>query len=362
MHISSLSIYRYKMPLSAPIVLPMRRLHRREGLLMRIASNEREVGWGEVSPLPGFSREHLQEATRQAFKLKRIMTGHTLTDDWEALEDVLEDVARGSELAPSVRFGLELALRNLFAEAHERSLPAMMAEAPHARVAVTGLVTGTPEEMLDDALDLHEEGYRALKIKVGRGEMEEEARLVRTLDEIMGEEVALQPDANQGWDLDEALEFVEHLDGTPVAYLEEPLYRPEELPQFVEETGVPVALDESLREVSDEALDRHTYAHAVVLKPTVLGGMARTLRRARRASALGLVPVLSSAYETGIGTMGLVALAAVMDEERPVGVGAYRWLEQDVVRPRLKMAGGCIDVEPLSTIKRTMNGHMLREV
>jgi O-succinylbenzoate synthase len=47
-----------------------------------------------------------------------------------------------------------------------------------------------------------------------------------------------------------------------------------------------------------------------VLKPTLLGGISRTLRFARRASRLGVQSVISSAYETGVGMSALVALAA----------------------------------------------------
>ncbi len=362
MQISSLSIYRYKVPLAVPITLPMRRLHRREGLLIRIASVDGDVGWGEAAPLPGFSRERLQEATRQAFKLKRILTGHTIAQGWDDLEEAVDELARGSELVASVRFGLELALRNLYAEEQEQSLPRMMDGDARAEVRVNALIEGTRDEALEEAHRLREEGYRAVKFKVGRGDVAEEARTARALAETLGAEIELRLDANQAWDLDEALAFAEHLDGAPIAYLEEPLYKPEELPQFVEQTGLPVALDESLRDLPAEALAEHAYARAVVLKPTVLGGMAHVLRLARRAAELDMRAVLSGAYETGIATMGLVAMAATLPAGEPMGLDTYRRLEQDVVRPRLKMEGGRIDVEPLATIKRTMNGHMLREV
>ena len=362
MQITSFSIFRYKLPLTAPLKFPLRMLYRREGLLLRMASDAGNVGWGEVAPLPGFSRERLQEATRQAFKLKRVMTGRPMGDD--GLGPVQAEELQDMTLLPSVCFGFELAVWNLRAETAEKTLPTFMAEAPRSTVTLGGLLEGDPEVVIEEARQMRENGYRAVKLKVGQRTVDEDAELVCTVADILGGGVRLRLDANQAWDLDEALAFTEKIDGTRYEYLEEPLFQPEELPAFVKQSGVPVALDESMVDIPAEELAEHgAYAKAVVLKPTILGGLRHAMDLVERAQKAGLTPVLSSAFEAGIGTMGLVALAAcVGDEGVPVGLDTYRRLEQDVVRPRLKLDRGQVDVPPMMGAKRTMNGHMLREV
>jgi o-succinylbenzoate synthase len=54
--------------------------------------------------------------------------------------------------------------------------------------------------------------------------------------------------------------------------------------------GVPVALDESIVSTVPEALEGHAYARAVVLKPTLLGGISRALRFAHGASPMAPRP------------------------------------------------------------------------
>ena len=54
-------VYRWQLPMDAGVVLRERRLKTRDGLLLRLRDGERE-GWGEISPLPGFSLETLDEA------------------------------------------------------------------------------------------------------------------------------------------------------------------------------------------------------------------------------------------------------------------------------------------------------------
>jgi O-succinylbenzoate synthase len=59
-----------------------------------------------------------------------------------------------------------------------------------------------------------------------------------------------------------------------------------------------------------EALEDLNATLGPLSSPTLLGGVSRTLRFARVASRLGVRPVISSAYESGVGTYGLIALAA----------------------------------------------------
>lgn len=50
----SAQVYRWQIPMDAGVVLRDRRLKTRDGLYVCLREGERE-GWGEISPLPGFS-------------------------------------------------------------------------------------------------------------------------------------------------------------------------------------------------------------------------------------------------------------------------------------------------------------------
>ena len=75
-----------------------------------------------------------------------------------------------------------------------------------------------------------------------------------------------------------------------------------------------------------------------MLKPTLLGGISRTLRMAERALRRGMTPVVSSAYESGVGTAALVALAAgIGDRPVPAGLDPYRAMAEDVLETPLSL-------------------------
>lgn len=325
-------------------------LRRREGLLVHLEAGGAS-GWGEAAPLPGFSRETLGEAARALREAKPRILGRELQ----------EATIPGGELPPSARFALELARLSLEAASSGRPLHILLSGEAASGVSVCGLLEGPPERVLSGAGRMREAGYEAVKLKVGRADPAEEAALVRELSALLGGRVRLRLDANRAWDLEEALDFCRAIGGVPLDYLEEPLASPEGLPRLAEVSGVPLALDETLLGLEPEGLARFCYARAVVLKPTLLGGLSRSLRFAREARRAGMVPVASSAYESGVGTLGLLALAASLGDA-PAGLDTYRSLKDDVLRPPLPLAGPRAGAAALFGERRAVVVERLEEV
>ena len=234
---------------------------------------------------------------------------------------------------------------------------------PRATVSLNGLLLGEPDEVLESARRLRERGFRAVKLKVGRRAVEEEVDLVRALRRELGPKVRLRVDANRAWGLDEAAAFVRGVTGVAIEYIEEPLTDPHLLPDLVARYEASVALDESLKDLTVEELGRHKYARAVILKPTLLGGLVPTLRMADRAMALGMTPVLSASFETGIGLQGIAAFAAGLgSHDVPIGLDTYRWLADDVIDPRLELGRGQVDVPAMLKTRRRINEQVLRPI
>jgi O-succinylbenzoate synthase len=342
--LSGFDLHRYELRFSEPLTLKGMVLRHREGLLLELTGEGGVVGRGETSPLPGFSRESLDDAAEQLRGLASSMVGREVTDDWVDPTGDFNRELDSMDLAPSVRFGLELALWDLYAASRGRLLAELVTPHPRTTVPVSALISGPPGEALEEARRVRSLGYEAVKLKVGARAVEEDVELVHAVSGALGDAVALRLDANRTWSLEEAERFARGTAGQRFEYVEEPLADPAQLPAFARTRGVPVALDESLAEIEPETLEEHPYACAVVLKPTLLGGLSRTLRFAKRASHLGMKPVISSAYETGIGTAALVALAAGVGEEVPAGLDTYRRLAGDVLRPRLDLPAPRVDV------------------
>ncbi len=351
--LAGFKVYRYKLPFSGPLVLKGMTLHHREGFILELSDETGNEGWGEVSPLPGFSRESLDEAGGQLEALCRETAGREMTAGFVRSEGGLARELDRLDLYPSVRFGFELAVCNLYAAATGTVLPDLLSDHPSDTVALNGLLSGTPETVLADARRMQEAGYRTVKLKVGGRPVEEDVALVRELNEAFGDDIKLRLDANRGWSSEEAGAFACGVEWIPLEYVEEPLADPAGLPLYVRDHGVPVALDETLIGMPPEGLADHGYATAIVLKPTLLGGISRTLRLARRAREIGIEPVVSSAFETGIGTLGLLALAAGAGGAA-AGLDTYRRLAEDGIQPPLAL-GPRVKIPATFAVRRELN-------
>jgi O-succinylbenzoate synthase len=313
------------------------------------------LGLGEASPLPGFSSENLADSARQSISLAASLIGRDLTRDWLSPDGAFSRELDEIGLSPSARFGVELAVWNLYAASEGKSFLEILCSSPVSTVPVNGLLSGPVEDVLAEGRRMREAGYEAVKLKVGGRGVEEDAELVRELRKVLGEGVALRLDANRAWSFAEAESFARVVEGTEYEYVEEPLADPLGLEGLVREYGVAVALDESLVGMSPEDLRCYDYVRAVVIKPTLVGGISQTLRLAEEARRLGITLVISSAYETGVGTEALLALSAATGDGRiAAGLDTYRRLGADVLYPPLDMSVPRIDVREIVGLRRRL--------
>ena len=188
------------------------------------------VGRGETSPLPGFSRESLDDAAEQLRGLASSVVGREVTDDWVDWDGDFSRELDSMDLAPSVRFGVELALWDLYAASRGRSLAELVTPHPRPTVPVSALISGPPDKALEETRRIRSAGYEAVKLKVGESAVEEDIELVHAVNGALGDAVALRLDANRAWSLEEAERFARGTSGLRFEYVEEPLADPAQLP------------------------------------------------------------------------------------------------------------------------------------
>ncbi|MCP4213794.1 MAG: o-succinylbenzoate synthase [bacterium] len=319
----NIALQRYSVPFKAPVRIGKKLLANREGLLIDLDCAEGFYGHGEVAPLEGFSGETLDDAEEQMRGLLaniQVAQIHLDSDFPDKDCDWLKELSafHDGTLFPSVRFGLETAFINLLENKYQRLFQTVLSSNPKAVVPVNALLqTGGGERDVEESLGrLLADGFTTIKIKVGRNTLAEDIRIINRATALLPEGARLRLDANRLWSLPDAFRFAENID-TPSAieYIEEPVAGnlPELLSLFFQETGIRTALDESLSEVEPEGLEVPDGVAALVLKPTILGGIQRTLRFIEQARDRGLAPVISSCFEVGPGFDMLRKLAASID-------------------------------------------------
>ncbi|NQV30763.1 MAG: o-succinylbenzoate synthase [Candidatus Marinimicrobia bacterium] len=350
LELKSAILYRFALPFKYPLKLNNLELHQREGLILVLTDTSGHVGFGEISPLIGFSRETMETAIYKTTGLvDRMLNFGALA----AHEHSEININWKKRTAPSVvHFGVETALLSLLANARNVSLGVMLYGRSSTKIPINGLIRSSISEWVPEADSLVSQGYRTLKIKVGRINAVLEARGIKDIRASVGPDIKLRLDANRSWDLETAVNFGLSVKDLEIEYIEEPTIHPAELPRFYDACAVPFAFDETLHRILDPTLSFEAYTglKALVLKPTLIGCSARFVALVNQAREQNIMPVLSSSYESDVGLAALAHLAAaITGEQIAVGLDTRSALSAGTSKTPSLIQNGWMPVKTLGT-------------
>ncbi|MGI9335879.1 MAG: mandelate racemase/muconate lactonizing enzyme family protein [Gammaproteobacteria bacterium] len=153
----------------------------------------------------------------------------------------------------------------------------------------------TLEALLDQARGFLDQGFRAIKMKVGRDQLSDDVTRVRAMRELLGDDFAFMADANMRWSVSEAVRAARALQAFGLIWLEEPTV-PDDFDGHAEiqkEGGVAIAAGENLHTVYEfERLIAVGGASFPEPDLATLGGITPWLKVAHLAEAVNL-PVTS---------------------------------------------------------------------
>jgi O-succinylbenzoate synthase len=372
--IARAEVFQYTLPLDTPIVLRGRTLSERSGLLLRLHAPEGASAWGEAAPLPGFSRETVSACRKKLIEAVQALLERGELDD-AAMRGL--DVFRGTAAHSATYFAVESAWHALDAALRGTTPWAHRAPAHGTTLQLNALLAGDEAAVYARAREAAALGYRAVKLKVGRERMTDDIRIVRAVREALGPEVALRLDANQAWSLDDAVLFGKAVADSRIAYIEEPCSNLKDLPAFQLATRIPYAIDESIFTIhdviqgrADSPLDERVIsgivqeAEALVWKPTLVHTptLGELLFRDITQGHSSRI-VVSAAYESGVGTAALAGYAAMFAApDTPVGLDTYNWIRPDLLRERLPLDRGTVDLEAILRAAETVDLDRLQRV
>jgi o-succinylbenzoate synthase len=316
----------------------------REGVVIRVECEDGTVGLGEVSPLPGYGGGKLGDC----LVVLRSWAGQLRGLAPEQARLQLARLAEHNTHVPALLFGLETAL--LDAEARRRDVPVTTllgggrrrSISVNATVAVAGAAAAA-----DAARVVVDQGFNCVKVKVGMANsLEAEVVRLEGIRDAVGADVELRADANGAWSARQAIAVLRASRAMGLALIEQPVPREdlEGLARVRRDAGVPVAADEAVGSIADaRAVLSADAADALVLKPTVIGGLKPCRRIADEAAAAGVAVIVTSTLESGIAVSAALQLAGTLLESAPAcGLATGRLLAADLLRAPLCVVDGAI--------------------
>ncbi|MFM8831689.1 MAG: enolase C-terminal domain-like protein [Spartobacteria bacterium] len=288
-----MNFFRYALPMSGGGI--------RKGVLVRLEKPDGTLGWGDAAPLPGWSLETI-----------------------EAVEAFIKESESENGAPASLVFALESARAGI-PKTERHSIP------------LNALLDGSAQEIFERGEAALASGCECLKIKTAGLSLDELPVLIGRLSALANGRCRFRIDPNRGWNLDSTLSVAESIKNLPVDYIEEPLGDVSMLPDLIQKCPVGIALDETLREITPGKLAAYKGAAALVLKPTLMGGLKVCSDFAQAGASLGMVPGVSACYESGVGIRALGCFALSLPCAAAAGLDTYSRLEQDVLCERLDL-------------------------
>ncbi len=365
MRIDKAKFYRYSLPLKRPLILRGTSYQIREGLLVRLSEAGGKSGWGEIAPLPGFSRETLPEVLEEIPRVVRSVRGSSGPEESADLITYLQGWLAGITKTPSIRFGLESAVLCLIATCRGISVGSLLSGNPVDLIDVNALLAGSKAEILEKLDGLLGDGFKSFKLKIGTRPLDDEVDLMASVRERIGSSCRLRLDANRAFNITVALDLFKKIEPFDIEYIEEPVENLNQLRVILKDRRrkVPIALDESLLELNPQDLALPFGLKAIIIKPSLLG-LSRGMAFARAAREHGILPVISSSFESSVGISMLVELAGAINGPGgpAAGLGTLDWFETDTVADPIRIDGGRIKLGQAGEIHGKIDVGSLEEV
>jgi len=328
-------LHRFAIPLRDGFTTAAGTHARREGLIVELVDDAGRTGLGEASPLSGLSAENLSAAETAVREHCGELVGRELDADLDAIRAALPAPHKG---LAATRCALETALADLAAQAADLPLARFLDPAAATSVPCNAVLTA-------DEMDCPP-GFGIVKVKVGALDPAADRRRLETLFAATPSPVRFRLDANRAWSPQQALAVLSGLPAERIDYVEEPLAATHlgSLDEVHRRCRLLFALDETLADPRRWAeWLRSESVGAVILKPTLLGGLSPALALAAAARAANKQVVVTSTLESGVGVAACLHLAAAV-ATAPCGLDTLRFLDGTLLDEAPRIADGVMGV------------------
>ena len=195
-------------------------------------------------------------------------------------------------------------------------------------------------------------GFTTIKFKIGSLDWQaEHSLLVDFRRAHSADEITLRVDANGAYAPDQAMRVMDDLHKLAIHSIEQPIRAGQhnQMHRLVNEGAIPIALDEELITPmpADELFDMIRFLNApyLVLKPTLIGGLAHTEALIAATEKSGKAWWLTSSLETPIGLTVLAQFAARYPNALPHGLSTGKIYADSFAHPNV-LEGNWLHFDP----------------
>jgi muconate cycloisomerase len=301
--------------------IPVIRLHQmaigttsfQEDVVIKLIADDGTEGYGEAPHMVGHSQRGETPATVRVVLRHKLVPATLGADplDRESLALALGRAVPGNLRAKGavIMAAYDLAGKALHTPAYN-----LLGGRVRDRVPLSWSLPIVEEsEVVREAQEMVERGWRILKVKIGRPDPLQDAAVVRAVRKAVGDAIEIRADANQAYDVKTAIRVIRQMEPANPGFIEQPVHR-DDLDGMAEvrtHVEVPIMADESAETPADiVAIARKRAADSVSIYIIGPGGIDSSKLMAKIAETCRLRGYVGGALEGPVGAAAGLHLAA----------------------------------------------------
>ncbi|MCB6608222.1 enolase C-terminal domain-like protein [[Clostridium] symbiosum] len=278
--------------------------------VIRITTEDGIVGFGEAAPSPAFMGEtgYTMEVAVNRY-LRDALIGMNVFDT-EVIHEKMNFAIYGNYAAKSAA---DMALYDIMGKMLDVPAYRLLGGLYREKVALSWVVGMQDlDASIQEAREKLQEGYRVLKVKVGKSP-EVDIKLVKRIRDELGDGFPLRLDANQGYNYSAAYQTFQRLEEFGLESIEQPVKRwdIQGMRMLRERLKTPIMADESVSDYhAVNTVIREKACDSVNIKVGKVGGLTMAKKIAACLEAEGLSATAGSNLEVGIGSAASIHFVA----------------------------------------------------
>ncbi len=318
-----LRFYKYSNPFKTPFKTALGSFETREGIILCYSADEIQA-FGEVAPLPGFSKEYLSEVEQAIIESRALISDSITAEAFDSLIFKLKD----KYSFPSLNFGIDTLIHDLKAKRMGVPIQELLFGKVDTNVQSNASVgIRSLEETIDQARLKVDQGFGTIKIKVG-SDFEKEQLALSSLRQTLPE-IKLRIDANQAWNKENAVVYLNRLSEFGIEYCEQPVASSSlnDMKWVKDRSPIKIAADESLTDEDQRnTIIENGCCDLLIIKPALIGSFGEINVTKQLADSHGMVVVFTTTLDGIIGRKITAVLASGLGSRKfahGLGTGSF---------------------------------------
>ena len=341
MKIIDLKFEKIKIKLKKPFVVALGTIDYSEMVIVKIITDEGYYGFGEGAPFSPVTGETLDTVLLTLKDFKNLLIGQ----DPLAIEKIHYIMNRSIIGNTAAKAAIDIALYDIKGKVMNAPLYKILGGFDNKVETDMTIGISSPKEMSKDAKEKVQLGFKILKIKAGISP-EEDIEAIRLIREAVGDNIRIRMDANQGWNVNDAIRVSKILEEYNVESIEQslPYWNLEGAALLRNKTNIKVTLDETIHN-SNDALKavKQNAADILNIKLMKSGGIYQAEKINAIAEAAGINCMLGCMLETKIAIAAAASLVAAKKNITEADLDSFMYCqESELIKGGFERKGGLI--------------------